>query len=110
MDLSKMYKKFVKMLPMKMIHRVVYENFSLCKKATIHQVNTMLATSKNVLFPGHNKLLTTGTDDPTLWLSPERQHGGYLVDRGILQQYELKIHYQAMINDGLLSQVVHSLP
>ena len=31
----------------------------------------MLATSKNVLFPGHNHLLTTGTDDPTLWLSPE---------------------------------------
>ena len=33
------------------------------KKATIHQVTTMLATSKNVLFPGHNYLLTTGTDD-----------------------------------------------
>ena len=30
---------------------------------TIHQVSTMLATSKNVLFPGHNHLLTTGTDD-----------------------------------------------
>ena len=26
----------------------------------------MLATSKNVLFPGHNHLLTTGTDDQTL--------------------------------------------
>ena len=25
----------------------------------------MLATSKNVLFPGHNHLLTTGTDDPS---------------------------------------------
>ena len=37
-----------------------------CTKATIHQVTTMLATSKNVLFPGHNPLLTTGTDDPTL--------------------------------------------
>ena len=36
------------------------------KKATIHQVTTMLATSKNVLFPGHNYLLTTDTDDPTL--------------------------------------------
>ena len=33
---------------------------------TIHQVTTMLATSKNVLFPGHNDLLTTGTDDPSL--------------------------------------------
>ena len=26
----------------------------------------MLATSKSVLFPGHNHLLTTGTDDPSL--------------------------------------------
>ena len=27
----------------------------------------MLATSKNVLCPGHNHLLTTGTDEPTLY-------------------------------------------
>ena len=26
----------------------------------------MLATSKNVLFPGHNHLLTTDSDDPSL--------------------------------------------
>ena len=26
----------------------------------------MLATSKNALFPGHNHLLTTNTDDPSL--------------------------------------------
>ena len=26
----------------------------------------MLATSKNVLFPGRNHLLTTGTDDPSV--------------------------------------------
>ena len=25
----------------------------------------MLTTSKNVLFPGHNHLLTLGTDDPS---------------------------------------------
>ena len=25
----------------------------------------MLSASKNVLFPGHNHLLTTGADDPT---------------------------------------------
>ena len=36
------------------------------KKAIIHQATTMLATSKNVLFPGRNHLLTTGTDNPTL--------------------------------------------
>ena len=39
---------------------------SLRKKATIHQVTTVLATSKNVLFLGHNHRLTTGTDDPSL--------------------------------------------
>ena len=46
----------------------------------------MLATSKNVLFPGHNHLLTTGIDDLTLikvkghpyrWLA-----GGYDVEIG----------------------------
>ena len=47
----------------------VYYNFhepnkvyTLCKKVIIHQVTTMLATSENVLFPGHNHLLTTSTD------------------------------------------------
>ena len=39
---------------------------TLGKKATIHQVTTMLSTSKNVLFPGHNRLLTSCNDDPTL--------------------------------------------
>ena len=50
-------------------------DYTLCKKSTIHQVTTMLAISKIVLFPGHNHLLTTGTDDLTLWLSLERQRG-----------------------------------
>ena len=36
------------------------------QKATIDQLTTMLAISKNVPFPGHNHLLTTGTDDPSL--------------------------------------------
>ena len=36
------------------------------KKRHYYQVTTVLATSKNVLFPGHNCLLTTSTDDPTL--------------------------------------------
>ena len=39
---------------------------ALRKKGTIHQVITMLATSENVIFPGHNHLLTTSTDDPSL--------------------------------------------
>ena len=46
-------------------------DFPLCKKASIHQLTTMLATPKKVLFPGHNHLLTTGTDDRTLWLLPK---------------------------------------
>ena len=45
----------------------------LLKEATIYQVTTMPATSKNVLFPCRNHLLTSGADDPTLWLSPECQ-------------------------------------
>ena len=48
----------------------------LCKKATIHQVTTMIAISKNVLNPGHNHLLITGTDDLTLWLLPKHQWSG----------------------------------
>ena len=34
----------------------------------------MLATSKKVLFPGHNHLLATGTDDP----SGDNQSVGWL--------------------------------
>ena len=49
--------------------------FSLREKATIHQAPTMLVTSKKVLFPGHNHLLTTGAEDPTPYSSPERQRG-----------------------------------
>ena len=52
---------------------IVYSSFlvllllhSQLRKTTIHQVTTMLATSKHVLFPGHNYLLTTGTDNPSL--------------------------------------------
>ena len=39
---------------------------SLGKKVTIHQLTTMLATSRNVLFPGYNHLLTIDADDPSL--------------------------------------------
>ena len=34
------------------------------KKNTIRQLTTMLVTSKNVLFPGHNHLLTNDADGP----------------------------------------------
>ena len=36
------------------------------QKATIDQEINMLAMSKNIPFPGHNHLLTTGSDDLTL--------------------------------------------
>ena len=36
------------------------------QQATIYQVTIMLATYRNVLFPGHNHLLTTSTGDPIL--------------------------------------------
>ena len=56
---------------------------ALREKDIIHQVTTMLATSKTVLFPGHKHLLTTGADAPTPWLLLECQqeiwrwlHGG----------------------------------
>ena len=44
---------------------LVFNNIS-AQKSTIHQVTTMLATSKNVLFPGYNHLLTTSSDDNLL--------------------------------------------
>ena len=43
---------------------------SVHKKATIHLVTTMLATSKNVLFPGHNHLLTTGYQVDNVFFVP----------------------------------------
>ena len=43
--------------------RVKGKTYYICKKDTIQQVTTMLA---NVLFPDHNHLLTTSTDDPSL--------------------------------------------
>ena len=58
------------------------------QKNNIQQVTTMLATSKHVLFPGHNHLLTTGTDDQTLSLSPELWlAGGYDMEIGPFQKW-----------------------
>ena len=42
------------------------QSMTLGKTATVHQVTTMLTTSKNVIFPDPNHLLTTGTNDPSL--------------------------------------------
>ena len=47
-------------------HCTMQRQLTQGKNATIHQLTTMLSTSKTVLFPGHNHLLTTGADDPTL--------------------------------------------
>ena len=40
--------------------------FHCANKSAIHELATMLATSKNVLFQGPSHLLTTGADDVTL--------------------------------------------
>ena len=49
------------------MYTALYDNAKLLrKKATVHQVTTMLATSKTVLFTGHNHLVTTDADDPSL--------------------------------------------
>ena len=56
----------------------------LHKQATIHQVTTMLATSKNVLFPGHKYLLTTGANHWTLYLN-----GAWAIIKGLGHQYWL---------------------
>ena len=40
------------------------------KPLYIHLVTTMLATSDNVLFPGHNTMLTTGTVVPLTNYNP----------------------------------------
>ena len=41
-------------------------DFRSCSHWAKMPLCTMLATSKNVLCPGHNHLLTTSADDPTL--------------------------------------------
>ena len=40
-----------------------------CAKKTIHQVTTMLATSKNILFIGHNHQYYTAHPSLVRWLS-----------------------------------------
>ena len=39
----------------------------------------MLATSKDVLFPGHNHLLTTSTDDPNFDFRPSEEVASMVV-------------------------------
>ena len=70
---------------------------TLGKKATIHQVATMLATSKYVPFPSHNHLLTTGADDPTLWLSSEHQRVYGYQYQSLAGGYDLEIgHFRCL--------------
>ena len=59
-------------------YRALRGHVSLHKKATIHQVTMVLATSKNVRFPGNAHLLTTSTDDqsPSCWRSGNNQSVG----------------------------------
>ena len=52
-------------------HRLFHEDFSPINHIYVeyHWAKKPLSTSKNVLFPGHNHLLTTGADDSSLYLS-----------------------------------------
>ena len=59
----------------------------------------MLATSKNVLFPGHNHLLTTGPDDPTLWLSPKCKHSSYLVESDFFAHCDELTSHDILLRD-----------
>ena len=61
------------------------------KALAIHQVTTILSTSKNVLFQGYNHLLTTGTDDPSLahWHLGNNQSGHQY--RWLVGGYDLAI-------------------
>ena len=54
---------------------LVHVYYHCAKQARNPLLTTMWATSKKVLFPGHNHLLTTGTDDPSLdrWCSGYNQ-------------------------------------
>ena len=49
------------------------------KKATIDHVTTMVAMSKNILFPGHHHLPTTGADDPRWRLANNKSVGSVSV-------------------------------
>ena len=64
---------------------------TLRKRATILQVTTILITSKNVLFPGYNHLITTGADDLTLLLLPEPQWVRGPQYRWLVGGYDLEI-------------------
>ena len=87
----------------------------LRKNTTIHKVTTMLATSKNVLFPGHNHVLTTGTDDPSLagtWaiiikvLSHQYRlfAGGYDLEMGHFNTYPARpVCWSGLISDSYCS-------
>ena len=68
---------------------------SLGKKATIHGVTTMLATSKNVVFPGHNLLLTTSADDQTLYLLPKHQQGYLRNRRDVFKRTQRILHIES---------------
>ena len=46
------------------INHIMNRDTSQGKKVTIEQVTTIPAIPKNALFPGHNHLLTTDTDEP----------------------------------------------
>ena len=63
------------------------------KKATIHQVTTMLTATKNVLLPGHSHLLTTGTDDLCQWHLDDNKSVRSSGPVAIVGGYDLQIRH-----------------
>ena len=78
----------------KLFYMLCFITLTLGKKATIYQITTMLATSKNVLIPGNITTCKTQvgpTDDPTLWLLPEHQRVKDHQCRWLAGGYDLEI-------------------
>ena len=62
----------------------------LSKKATINQVTI---TSKNVMFPGYNHLVTTNTDDPSLAGAREKVKVSDYQYRWLAGDHDLQIEH-----------------
>ena len=55
--------------------------YEVYEQTTIYQVTTMLATSKNVLSPGYNHLITIGPDTLIMAWAPASEGSWVLVVR-----------------------------
>ena len=83
-----------------------FHGVSQRKRATVYQLTTMLSTSKNVLFPDHNHLLTTGADYPTLKSLPEHQRfrsSALVISRWLWPANRTFLEVNSMVDSGFFS-------